>query len=214
MRFAHVPDRLIIDPNRPRTMAIKAGSGYLAAMSEAASNSATRAILIGLMGSGKSSIGRRLAARLEMELIDLDEYIVNRAGLSIPEIFARFGEDEFRRMENKALAEVIHRHAIIATGGGIVLSGENRRLLKENPPVIWLRACPEFLAARIEGDKNRPLVAAGDTLNRLRELALVRDPLYRECADFHLPRDDMKKSQAVDAILDFLAQWQASRNRD
>ena len=173
----------------------------------------TRPILIGLMGSGKSSIGRRLAVRLDLPLIDLDEYIVAKAGLTIPEIFSRSGEAEFRRLESEALAEVIHQPAIIATGGGIVMSEENRRLLKENPPVIWLEACPEFLAGRIDGDTNRPLVAAGDTLNRLRELARVRDPLYRECADLCLPRDNMKKWEAVEYILRFLSQWQATHSQ-
>ena len=168
-------------------------------------------ILIGLMGSGKSSIGRRLAAILDMPLIDLDEYIVGKAGLSIPEIFTKFGEAEFRRLETEALGEAIQQHAIIATGGGIVMAEENRRLLKAHPPVIWLKACPEFLAGRIEGDMNRPLVAAGDTLNKLKQLAKVRDPLYQECADFILPRDGMKKPEAVDAILRFLSDWQAAR---
>ena len=178
-----------------------------------AESRATRLILIGLMGSGKSSIGRRLAARLELPMIDLDDYIVEKAGLSIPEIFSRFGEAEFRRMESEALAEVIGKPAIIATGGGIVMAEENRRLLKENPPVIWLEACPEFLAGRIDGDSNRPLVAAGDTLNRLKELALVRDPLYRECADLCLARDSMKKWQAVDAIVCFLNDWQTTHSQ-
>jgi len=165
------------------------------------------------MGSGKSSIGRRLAARLDLPLIDLDEYIVEKAGLSVPEIFSRFGEAEFRRMESEALAEVIHQPAIIATGGGIVMSEENRRLLKENPPVIWLKACPEFLAGRIEGDSNRPLVAAGDTLNRLKALAEARDPFYQECADLCLDRDGMKKWEAVEAIVRFLSNWQATRQQ-
>ena len=175
-----------------------------------ASKTAARPILIGLMGSGKSSIGRRLAARLDLPLIDLDDYIVEKAGLSIPEIFSRFGEEEFRRRESEALAEVVQRQAIIATGGGVVMSPENRKLLKENPPVIWLQACPEFLADRIDGDSNRPLVAAGDTLNRLKALAEVRDPLYRECADLCLARDSMKKWQAVEAIVCFLNDWQGS----
>lgn len=165
-------------------------------------------ILIGLMGSGKSSIGRRLAAQLKLPLIDLDEYIVRKAGLSIPEIFAESGEAGFRRMETEALGETIRRHAVIATGGGIVMREENRRLLRDNPPVIWLQARPEFLAARIAGDSNRPLVAAGDTLNRLKELARIRDPLYRQCADFCLPRDSMKKREAVTVIMRFLSEWQ------
>ncbi len=164
-------------------------------------------VLIGLMGSGKSSVGRRLAAHLKLSLIDLDESIVARAGLSIPDIFAGHGEAEFRRMETEALKEVISEDAVIATGGGVVLSTENRALLKANPPVIWLKASPEFLAERIEGDANRPLVAAGNALSKLRELAIVRNPLYAECASLTLQRDEMGKDETMQAIIQFLSEW-------
>ena len=166
--------------------------------------SMTTPILVGLMGSGKSSIGRRLAKRLEIPLIDLDDYIVEKAGKSIPEIFAEFGEEAFRDLESAALHEVIHNHAVIATGGGAVLREENRLLLKSHPPIIWLKASPEFLADRIDGDKNRPLIAAGGTLEKLQALAEIRYPLYKECADYILPREDMKKREALDSILEFL----------
>jgi len=164
-------------------------------------------ILVGLMGSGKSSIGRRLSKRLMLPLIDLDDYIMDKAGCSIPQIFEQDGEAVFRQMETDALREVVGRPAVIATGGGAVLSETNRRILKEHPPVIWLKASPEFLADRIDGDSNRPLIAAGDTLNRLRELAEIRYPLYEECADFVLPRGDMKKPEALRSIMDFLTDW-------
>ena len=163
-----------------------------------------RPILIGLMGSGKSSIGRRLAKRLEMPLIDLDDYLVAEQGRSIPEIFAQDGEAAFRQMETAALRSVINQRAVLATGGGAILSAENRALMRAHPPVIWLKAAPEFLARRIDGDSNRPLIAAGDTLQRLQALAAERYPLYEQCADFILPRGDMKKREAVDAILAFL----------
>jgi len=164
-------------------------------------------ILIGLMGSGKSSLGKRVAGILKLPLIDLDDYIVAKAGCSIPEIFSQYGEAKFRAMETEALKEVIHKHAVIATGGGIVMSEENRGLLKNNPPVIWLKACPEFLANRIDGDKNRPLLASGNTLNKVKELAAIRSPLYQECSNFCLPRDNMKKKEALDAIMQFLSTW-------
>jgi shikimate kinase len=164
-------------------------------------------VLVGLMGSGKSSIGRRLARHLDLPLIDLDEMIVERAGCAIPEIFANQGEDAFRDMETDALREALGRHAVIATGGGIVMRAENMALLRQHPPVIWLKASPEFLARRIDGDLNRPLIAAGDTLNKLKELARVRYPLYEECADFILPRGDMEKSEALAEIVAFLKAW-------
>ncbi len=165
-------------------------------------------ILVGLMGSGKSSIGRRLAACLKLPMIDLDDYIVKQAGCSIPELFKQDGEAAFRRMESRALRQVIGSHAVIATGGGVVISETNRQILKQHPPVIWLKASPEFLAGRIAGDSNRPLIAAGDTLKKLQELAAIRYPLYEQCADFILPRGDMKKTEALQAILDFISAFQ------
>lgn len=164
-------------------------------------------VLVGLMGSGKSSIGRRLAKKLKLKLIDLDDYIVAEAGMSIPDIFAKCGEDGFRDMETAALRTVLGSPAVIASGGGVVMREENRALLKEHTPVIWLKASPEFLAERIDGDSNRPLIAAGDTLNRLQQLTELRYPLYEECADYTLPRGDMNKQDALAAILKFLDKW-------
>ncbi|MDX8408774.1 MAG: shikimate kinase [Mariprofundales bacterium] len=168
------------------------------------SNCYARPVLIGLMGVGKSSIGRRLALKLKMPLVDLDDAIVTRAGCTIPEIFARQGEAEFRAMEHAALQQVITQRAVIATGGGVVGSEANRELLRAHPPVIWLKASPEFLADRIGGDPNRPLIAGGDALQRLRELAELRYPLYQQCADLVLPRDCMKKDEIVTVITRFL----------
>jgi len=107
-------------------------------------------------------------------------------------------------MESAALREVIGQHAVIATGGGAVMREENRALLKSHTPVIWLKASPEFLAHRIDGDTNRPLIAAGETQQKLTHLAEIRYPLYEECADYVLPRDDMKKREALKSILQFL----------
>ncbi len=165
-------------------------------------------VLIGLMGSGKSSIGRRLAAHLGLPLVDLDAVIVEQAGCSIPDIFAGKGEEGFRDVETRVLAEVIGGAAVLATGGGIVMREQNREILKQHPPVIWLKATPEFLARRIDGDTNRPLITGGDTLNTLQGLARVRYPLYEACADFILPRGDMTKSEALAAIIEFLQTWQ------
>jgi len=168
-------------------------------------------ILVGLMGWGKSSIGRRLAAHLKYPLIDLDDYIVEQAGRSIPEIFEQDGEAQFRQMETDALRAVVGKRAVIATGGGVVTSAINRDILKQHPPVIWLKASPEFLANRIDGDSNRPLIAAGDTLKKLQELAAVRYPLYEQCADYVLPRGDMAKAEAVRLIIEFLSTYQEKR---
>lgn len=166
-----------------------------------------RPVLVGLMGAGKSSIGRHLARFLHVPLIDLDDYIVEKAGCSIPEIFEKYGEAWFRQMESEALKEVIGQRAVIATGGGVVMAPENLDVLKQHPPVIWLKASPEFLAGRIDGDSNRPLIAEGDTLNRLRDLAAIRYPLYEACADLVIPREYMRKKEVMRVILRFLAKW-------
>ena len=168
-------------------------------------------ILIGLMGCGKSSIGRRLAKRLEIPLIDLDDYIVAKAGRTIPEIFAEQGEEAFRDMESAALREVLGKPAVIATGGGAIMREENRALMKEHPPVIWLNAAPEFLADRIDGDSNRPLIAKGETLKKLQKLAEVRYPLYETCADYTVPRGEMKKRKVLKSILRFLKGWKSEQ---
>jgi len=166
-------------------------------------------ILVGLMGSGKSSIGRRLAKALEMPLIDLDKYIVEKAGQSIPDIFAEQGEEAFRDLESQVLREaLLGPPAVIATGGGIVLREENRALLKSHPPVIWLKTSLEFLAGRIDGDSNRPMIAGGDTLKTLQQMAEFRYPLYEQCADLILPRGDMTRGESKRMILEFLKQWQ------
>jgi len=166
-------------------------------------------VLVGLMGSGKSSVGRRLAKRLKLPLIDLDDYIVAKEGRSISDIFAQDGEMFFRQLETACLREVLGQAVVIATGGGVVMSAENRQLLQAHPPVIWLKASPEFLAKRIDGDRNRPLIAGGDTLKKLQALADIRYPLYGQCADYTLPRGDMKKSEALKSILTFLSAWKA-----
>jgi len=165
-------------------------------------------VLIGLMGCGKSSVGRRLSERLNMPLIDLDDYIVEHAGINIPEIFERLGEEAFRDMESKALAETIEKRAILASGGGVVLREANRQMLKSHPPVIWLKAAPEYLAKRIAGDANRPLIANQDTLKRLSALAAERYPLYEECADLVIDRDQIKKKDVVAEIIDYLNEGQ------
>ncbi len=165
--------------------------------------------LIGLMGAGKTRIGRLLSRRLEAPFIDVDEWIVRHEALSIPEIFERYGERGFRERESRALRELIARPVVLATGGGIVMRAENRRLLRRHPPVIWLRASPEVLAERIDGDANRPLIATGGTLARLQELARVRTPLYEACADFVVDTGQLTPEQACQSILEFLGSFGA-----
>jgi len=165
-------------------------------------------VLLGLMGSGKTSIGKLLSKELGLPFIDLDHYIVDKAGKTIPEIFAEQGEEGFRDIESEALREVIGKPVVLSTGGGAVMREENRVLLEAHAPVIWLKSSLEFLAGRIEGDKNRPMIADRDALKTLQELAEIRYPFYTQCADYVLHRGAMNKAASLHAILQYLRQWQ------
>lgn len=142
--------------------------------------------LVGLPGSGKSTIGRHLARRLHVELIDTDALIEKRLGETIRAFFEREGEERFRQIEHETLRDVLTnpRRCVMATGGGIVLRDDNRHLLAHGAVVIYLHSLPEDLARRLRHDRQRPLLQVANPLAKLRELYRVRDPLYREVAHF------------------------------
>jgi shikimate kinase len=140
--------------------------------------------LVGLMGAGKTSVGRRLARRLGKTFYDCDEEIERVTGVKIPVIFDIEGEAGFRAREARMLAELALRSDIVlATGGGAVLSAENRKLLAENGVVVYLRAVATDLWARTRQDRNRPLLSTDQPLAKLEQLFAERDPLYRSIAD-------------------------------
>jgi shikimate kinase len=140
--------------------------------------------LVGLMGAGKTSVGKLLARRLGKTFHDCDQEIERATGVKIPVIFEIEGEAGFRAREAKMLAELTARRDIVlATGGGAVLSADNRRRLSENGVVVYLRAAAAELWSRTRRDKNRPLLKAADPRAKLEQLFAERDPLYREVAD-------------------------------
>lgn len=140
--------------------------------------------LVGLMGAGKTSVGRMLARRLNMEFFDADAEIERITGVKIPLIFEIEGETGFRAREEKMIEQLSAMNGIVlATGGGAVISETNRRFLKSRGRVIYLRAAPEDLWRRTRRDRNRPLLQTADPLGKLRTLHEQRDPLYREVAD-------------------------------
>jgi shikimate kinase len=140
---------------------------------------------VGLMGAGKTTVGRPLARRLELPFFDSDHEIEARSGARIPAIFELEGEAGFREREAHVITDLTGRENIVlATGGGAVLRPENREVLQKRGFVIYLRANPHDLWLRIGGDKNRPLLQTADPKARLEALYEVRDPLYRECAHF------------------------------
>jgi shikimate kinase len=139
--------------------------------------------LVGLMGAGKTSVGKALAKRLHKEFFDTDQEIERATGVRIPVVFEFEGEAGFRARETRVLRELVRRrNVVLATGGGIVLNEDNRRLLVDNGTVVYLRASVEDLWARTRYDKNRPLLRTADPVAKLSELFVQRDPLYREVA--------------------------------
>jgi len=140
--------------------------------------------LVGLMGAGKTTVGRLLARRLKLRFFDSDREVEQRCGVAIPVIFEIEGEAGFRAREEQVLAELtLLSGIVVATGGGAVLAAENRKRLAAGGTVVYLNARPEDLCERVRNDRGRPLLATDDPLRRLRELHEQRDALYRSVAD-------------------------------
>ena len=140
--------------------------------------------LIGLPGSGKSTVGRQLARQLQLSYIDSDQVIEQRLGCGIREYFEREGEERFRDVEESVIDELTQQPGVLSTGGGAVLRPANREHLRARGKVVYLKSTPEELFRRLRHDTSRPLLQTADPLERMRELYAVRDPLYRETAHF------------------------------
>ncbi|MFN0264791.1 shikimate kinase [Tepidamorphus sp. 3E244] len=136
-------------------------------------------VLVGMMGAGKSSVGRRLAQALKMPFVDADHEIEVAAGRSIPEIFAEFGEAHFREGESRVIARLLgNGPQVLATGGGAMMNEDTRKLIAEHGVSVWLRADIEVLMKRVRRRSNRPLLKAEDPEAVMRKLLEVRDPFY------------------------------------
>ncbi|HEY4031471.1 MAG TPA: shikimate kinase [Caulobacteraceae bacterium] len=159
-------------------------------------------VLVGMMGAGKSSVGKRLAQALDLPFKDADEEIECAAGLSIPDIFSLRGEAEFREGERRVIARLLDEPVhVLATGGGAFVNAETRALVKQKGAVsIWLKADPEVLARRVGRKDNRPLLRGKDPRVALAELLAVREPAYSQ-ADFTIESNDGPHQHTVDAIL-------------
>lgn len=160
-------------------------------------------VLVGMMGSGKTTVGRVLASRLRRDLLDTDALIEERDGRSVRDIFANDGEDAFRTIEADVLVESLARpHAsVIAAAGGTVLRPSNREALRASGArVVWLRADPVVLAERVKGSAHRPLLD-DDPEGTLRKMYEEREALYREVADVIVTVDGRSVNDVVEAVL-------------
>lgn len=164
-------------------------------------------VIVGMPGSGKTTVGEILALRDARPFVDLDEAIESSAGCTIAELFDRVGEAGFRELESVVLADAITKHpgAVLAGGGGIVVSPDNRRLLQQQRVrTVWLRARPATLGQRVGNGHGRPLLE-DDPIAAIARLQTERDPLYREVADLVVEVDDRDVGSVVDAVAEGLA---------
>lgn len=167
--------------------------------------------LVGLMGVGKSTIGRRLAAKLDCDFVDADDEIEHASQMKIPEIFDNYGEEYFRDGERRVLERIIHEDfrdkcKIVSTGGGAFINDQTRALLLEKTITIWLNADIPILAERVSRRNTRPLLRDKDPIIVLSELAEKRNPYYSE-ADIHILSNNGPHSKIVSKIIDALAKW-------
>ena len=165
-------------------------------------------VLVGMMGVGKSTVGRRLAARLGVAFVGADEEIEKAAGLSITEIFARYGEPHFRDGERRVIARLMDgAPKVIATGGGAFMQDDTRALILDQATAIWLDADIDVLVDRVSRREGRPLLKDRDPRTVLTDLAAVRNPVYA-LAPIHVKSIAAPHDTTVDRIMEHLTAWQ------
>ena len=160
-------------------------------------------IFIGLMGSGKTTIGKQVSKALDMEFFDTDHAVEVKTGVNIATIFELEGEEGFRLREHSLLVDLMdNQKKVIATGGGIVLKGENRKLLRQLGTVVYLRSNIKDLILRLKNDKTRPLIQNVNLDEKFNELYKERDPLYIEVADYIINTKNKKVRDIKNEILE------------
>jgi shikimate kinase len=162
--------------------------------------------LVGMMGAGKSSLGRRLAARLKVPFRDTDGEIVKAAGCTIPEIFTRYGEAAFRDCERKVLDRLLSEPPhVLATGGGAFMNPETRAKIKETAVSLWIKAPIDVLLARVLRKDDRPLLKSGDPKEILERLLSEREPVYAQ-ADLTVVSENVPHAETVECMIRLLTE--------
>jgi shikimate kinase len=169
-------------------------------------------VLVGFMGSGKSSVGQRCAEKLHMNFVDTDALIEQRTGKSIPEIFRADGEPHFRALEKEVARELgAKSDHVIASGGGMICDDENARALRANGVVILLWADVETMLQRTSNAKNRPLLEGGEPRERIEKLLAQREPLYRKNSDHVVDTTGKSVKEVVNEVIELYRQRAASQ---
>jgi shikimate kinase len=167
--------------------------------------------LVGMMGAGKTTLGKALAQRLRRDFIDTDRLLVERTGVPVALVFEIEGEDGFRRRESALLAEICGgERNVVATGGGVVLAEGNRRLMRESGTVVYLKARVESLWERTRHDSSRPLLATPNPRERLAELLEERDPLYHEAAHIVVETGSQSAATLVGRVVSALRERESA----
>lgn len=168
-------------------------------------------ILIGYMGCGKTTVGKRLAELMDFTFVDTDEMIERQQGRTISEIFGTDGEQMFRTMETTLLEQMLegkNGRLVISTGGGMPLREENRALLSKLGTVVYLKAEPKTIYDRVKGDANRPLLQCADPFAKIQEMLAARQPVYEAAADSIMQADAPEAGEIAELIRDLLQQRQ------
>ncbi len=167
--------------------------------------------LIGPMGAGKTTMGRQIAKRLNMDFEDSDHAIETHTGVDIPLIFEKEGEAGFRKRETAIIDELTQKtQLVLATGGGAILARENRQYLKSRGTVIYLHSDIKYLLERVAHDKNRPLLQTADPAATLRNIMKIREPLYRETADIIINTGQQSIRTVINVMLDRLKKFNST----
>lgn len=162
-------------------------------------------VLIGFMGSGKTSVGKKLSKVLKREFIDMDDFIEKKEGISVNEIFKTKGEEYFRQLEKDLCIRFSEpKNKIIATGGGVIKSSENVNNLKKGGVILYLKSTPKQIAFNLRYDNTRPLLAGGGKEQKIAALMEEREPLYNRCADIIINVSNINIDETIEKIKDII----------